>query len=206
MSNYTVFPSATDARNSPIRELAVHDESRAIESAILTAINQGLYQVTVSNGTPMTNSITSISARFTANLTTNTLVMANHGFNTGDAVTVSTTGTLPAPLVSSIYYYAIFVDDNNIRLAASLSDALLQRPVAIVLSNVGSGISTCNLYAASLDYYAAWQGTTLSNPQLLSPYNDQMNTVIAYFTNLGYTINRIINTSTNNTLSWSVQW
>jgi hypothetical protein len=70
----------------------------------------------------------------------------------------------------------------------------------------GSGPFSISKYTSSYDYFAAWQGTSISDAALIRPYQDQMNTVINYFTNLGYTINRQINTNTNNTLQWSVMW
>jgi hypothetical protein len=65
---------------------------------------------------------------------------------------------------------------------------------------------TISLYPASKDYYAAWKGTTISNDLLTRPYVDRMDTVIAYFTDLGYVINRQTNPATGNTIQWSVKW
>ena len=48
-------------------------------------------------------------------------------------------------------------------------------------------------------YYNAWQGTITDDPKV-----NQMQQVIDYFTNLGYTITR--KSSTGTELYWSVSW
>lgn len=48
---------------------------------------------------------------------------AAHGFNTGDLVQLTSSGTLPAGLALATDYYVIRVDANNIKLAASAKDA-----------------------------------------------------------------------------------
>ena len=71
---------------------------------------------------------------------------------------------------------------------------------------IGAGTMTISLYPASKDYFAAWKGTTISNDAFTRPYVDRMDTVIAYFTDLGYVINRQTNPATGNTIQWSVKW
>jgi hypothetical protein len=70
----------------------------------------------------------------------------------------------------------------------------------------GSGMFGVKPYPASRDYFKAWKSQPLSNEQLSRPYIERMDTVINYFTNLGYTINRITNASTNVTITWKIQW
>ena len=77
---------------------------------------------------------------------------------------------------------------------------------AVATLGTGTGTFTLNPYYNSRDYFAAWKGLSLTNSQLARPYNERMDTIVAYFTNLGYTINRLTNPATNNTLMWSVQW
>lgn len=73
---------------------------------------------------------------------------------------------------------------------------------------IGAGVGTFILspYYSSRDYFKAWKNQSLSNEQLARPYVERMDTIIAYFTNLGYNINRVTNTSTGNTFSWKIQW
>lgn len=127
----SVFVTASDARQSYPREIIVHDEARALESAILSAIKLGLFEVTVKDGTPMTNSVSAISDVWTVDTSNSQLFIPNHNFSTGDIVTVSSTIALPAPLSSASYYYIIYVDADHVKLASSLSDAISGRPISI---------------------------------------------------------------------------
>lgn len=148
MASSTIFITAAEARQNPLRERAVHDEARGIESAILDAVKLGLYEATVSDGTPMTTSTMAASEVWTIDPATDQIYIPNHGFGNGDAVTVSSTIALPAPLRSTSYYYVIYVDPDHIKLAATYADAVSGRPISIdvtagvtsvIVSNGGSG-------------------------------------------------------------------
>jgi len=206
-STSPVFFTATAARNSSLpREVTVHDEIRAIESAVLASINQGVYTVTVSNGTKMTYSNTVSPLTWTIDYTTGHITIINHPFNTGDTVKLNSTGTLPSGLTSTAYYYVVYIDTNTIMLASSYTNATLARPITVSVTDNGSGTLNMYYYPPSLDYFAVLNNMTVSNTQLSAPYSDQMNAVTSYFTNLGYSINQITNTTTNNTFSWVLQW
>lgn len=147
-TNYSVFITAQEARQNPIRERAVHDEARGIESSILDAVKIGLYETTISNGTPMTDSTTLVSEVWTIDPATDQLYIPHHPFSTGDTVTLSSTIALPSPLKSTSYYYVIYVDVDHIKLASSYKDAVSGRPISIdvtagvttiLLTNQGSG-------------------------------------------------------------------
>ena len=147
-TNYSVFITAQEARQNPIRERAVNDEARGIESAILDAVKIGLYEATISNGTPMTDSTSLVNEVWTIDPETDQLYIPHHPFANGDTVTVSSTIALPAPLKSTSYYYVIYVDTNHIKLATSYKDAMSGRPVsidvtagvtAVLMDNQGSG-------------------------------------------------------------------
>lgn len=64
------------------------------------------------------------------------LLIPSHGFSTGFKIRLTTTGTLPAPLMTATDYFVIKVDDNVIKLASSLSNALAG--TAIELEDEGS--------------------------------------------------------------------
>lgn len=131
----TIFITATEARQNPYRERAVHDEGRGIESDILDAVRDGLYNVTVSAGTPMTQSATIVSSVSNIDANDSTFYIPNHPFSQGDLVSVNSTGTLPYPLKSTSFYYVIYVDPNHVRLAETLKDANANRPISILVSN-----------------------------------------------------------------------
>ena len=70
----------------------------------------------------------------------------------------------------------------------------------------GSGIFSLTQYGISRDYYLVWKGLTPSSDLIVRPYDDRMNAVIKYFTDLGYTINREVNPATGNTMQWHILW
>ena len=73
---------------------------------------------------------------------------------------------------------------------------------------LGSGTGTLGIvkYTASRDYWMVWQQCAPSNRLLMRPYADQMNAVIKYFDDLGYTITRSTNPVTGNTIEWVIKW
>lgn len=67
-----------------------------------------------------------ITFTYTADSTTNYLTLGNTAsFPTGTPVVLSTTGTMPSPLVAGVTYYTIFVNSTNLMLAQSVNDALV---------------------------------------------------------------------------------
>lgn len=87
-----------------------------------------------------------ISFIYTANLGTNLLTLSANttAFPTGTPVVLTTAGTIPAPLVTGVTYYAIFISPNQIRLALSNANALANIP--IVLTSDGIPINTVTTY------------------------------------------------------------
>jgi hypothetical protein len=130
----SIFISATEARQNPIRERIVFDEGSAISSAVLDAVRNGFFNATISNTTTMTSttSLSAVVASFDSS--SSTFQIPNHNFNSGDAVYLSSTGELSGPLKTDTLYYAIYVDRNHIRLAVSRADALAARPAGISLT------------------------------------------------------------------------
>jgi len=76
---------------------------------------------------------------FTADAGTDQLTISSHGFiSSGHAVTVSSTGTLPTGLSASTTYYVIFIDQNTIKLASSLSNLNSLTPINITSAGTGT--------------------------------------------------------------------
>jgi hypothetical protein len=186
MASSTVFITATDARQNPIREHVVHDEARAIESAILDAVALGQFSTIVSDGTPMTQSTNVASPVITLDPTTSIFTVPNHGFSSGDAVKVNSTGALPAPLVSTGLYYVIFVDVNSVKLAASQSDALAGRPIPITVSE---GVTAVDMTEKGSGYFG--------NPSVTITGGDPTTpaTALAYLANYGSLASITVNSS-----------
>jgi hypothetical protein len=127
------FITAQEARNNIVKNIAVHGEICAIEHRVLMAAQRGELEVTVKDGTLMTNSMINISHVFGVDTASNTLLVPGHGFASGDIVQVNSTGTLPSPLQSNVYYYVIYVSADHIKLAASKTNATAGISIPIVI-------------------------------------------------------------------------
>ena len=53
----------------------------------------------------------------------------------------------------------------------------------------------------SVTYCNVWQGVTDDRAKFI-----QMNQIVTYFTDLGYSVERRINSSTSNTFKWIISW
>lgn len=96
---------------------------------LLSSLNQGLVYGGSSNV-------------FTANAVTDQLTVTSNTLNyqTGVPFTVTTTGTLPAPLTASTQYFAIRIDATHIKVATSYANAIAG--IAINITGAGSGTNT----------------------------------------------------------------
>ncbi len=85
-------------------------------------------------------SLTFSNITFTADSVTDKLTATAHGLQTGDGpLRVSNSGgALPGNLVAGVDYWAIFVDANNIKLAASLDCALQNFEIDLVSNGTGT--------------------------------------------------------------------
>lgn len=89
-----------------------------------------------------------------------TITIASHGYITGNKLTkITTDGTLPAGLDLLTAYYVIKVDDNTIKLAASLADA--KAGTAVDITDAGSSGATNTIDAPALGTVTA--GVWFSN-------------------------------------------
>ena len=148
------FVTATEARNNVVKDIAVHGEISALEMEVLLAVQRGDYQVTVDGESPMTVPPATAGQVFTVDAITNTLEIINHGFEQGQVVTVSSTQQLPSPLQPLTFYYVIYVDDNHIKLAATKTDAQLNRPISI---NIAPGVGYVTVTDPGSGYVTAPQ-------------------------------------------------
>lgn len=148
MTTTSWFVTATEARNNVIKDIAVHNEISALESAVLLAVQQGLYETTVTDSSLMTSSSTMTPITVTVNLD-GTFAYVNHAFVNGDAVQLSSNGVLPPPFNSTAFYYVIYVDANTFRLAASRADALALRPISV---SVSEGVTLVSVSSTGSGY------------------------------------------------------
>lgn len=96
-------------------------------------------------GTGSASTSNPISFNFTANVATDQVSFSSTAaFPTGTPVTLASTGTLPAPLVTGVTYYAINLTTTIIYLAASHDDAV--NGFVIPLTTTGTGIHTITTF------------------------------------------------------------
>ena len=206
----TYYINKTEARSMARADLTIYDEVNALMRQVIQDAGNGLYETTVSDGTTMTESTPTITITGTqANPTivgTPTLIIA------GTTITLGTSGTNLNSIISDIN------DSNTANLVASKNSSnnlvLTYTAPANTTWNVvvGAGTANASLGLAdnithtatnpdSVSYYQVWQGTIADRPK-----TDQMQQVILYFQNLGYTIDRLINSSTRKTFKWVITY
>jgi hypothetical protein len=84
-----------------------------------------------------------ISFNYTANAGTNLLTFADtSAFPTATPVTLSTTGSMPLPLVAGVTYYSIFRSGTTIQLALSAANAVNDVPIILTTNGTPTNIIT----------------------------------------------------------------
>lgn len=86
------------------------------------------------------------STTWTSVVATDVITLAaDLGLNTGDAVTLTTTGTLPPPFVSGTLYYWIRISGTTGKLAATQADATNNVPIDITVGGGGTHTMIVNI-------------------------------------------------------------
>ena len=199
----------TQARSHARSQLNIFDEVNTIMRKVIVASDAGDYSVTVDDGTTMTESTpTSTITGTQSNPTitgTPTLIIA------GVTITLGTSGTNLNAVVADINdagvtgLVASKDAGNNLVLSythpqqASWSVAIGSGTANADLGLTAGTTSATN--PSSVDYFSVWQGVTNDRAK-----TDQMNQVISYFENLGYTISRLTNSNTNKTFKWVISY
>ena len=91
----------------------------------------------------------SFADTFSADASTDTLAFAQaEPIDSGDGVTLNSTGTLPAPLSAATTYYSIRATDTTYQLATSVANAVAGVPIDITSAGTGTHTLTQADYAA----------------------------------------------------------
>jgi hypothetical protein len=205
----TYYINKTSARTIARADLTIFNETQALMKQVITDAGNGLYQTTVTDGTTMTESTPTITITGTvANPTVSSLETVILG---GQTVILGPSGTNLNAVIADIN------DANVSGLVASKNAAnnlvlTYTAPAATTWTFVlGAGTANTNLgltaqtYTASnpdsVAYYNVWSGTVADRAK-----SDQMNQVVKYFENLGYTIERLKNTTTNKNFKWVISY
>jgi hypothetical protein len=200
--------NAAQARSKASQDMIVYKETQSIMEAIITQSGLGNFEASVDDGTTMTISTPSVQKIGTVNNPTvsvgDTLIIDS------STVTLGTTGTSLNAIISDI-------NDAAIPGVTASKDAgylvLTKETTAGTTWSYEIGAGTANtalgvvagVYTlpnpTSIVYYTTWQGSTTNRA-----IQNQMEQVITYFSNLGYKIERLTNTSTTRTIKWYVYW
>tara|TARA_B100000809_G_C15040244_1_gene495283 strand:- start:47 stop:661 length:615 start_codon:yes stop_codon:yes gene_type:complete len=200
--------NASQARAQSQQDMIIYDEVQAIMKAVITASGSGLYETTVSDATTMTES-TPVQS-ITGSVSTPATTSGNTFIFNGTTVILGTSGTVFNGIVADIN------DAGITGLVASKVGGFLNleytAPAGLTWTyDIGAGTANTELgltagvvtmtTPTSITYYTVWQGTSTDRAKGL-----QMDEVIKHFGNLGYKLERTINTVTGTTLKWYIYW
>jgi len=200
--------NAAQARSKASQDMIVYKETQIIMEKVITESALGKFEGFVDDGTTMTISTPSVQKIGTVNAPT---------INVGDTfiidsqtVTLGTSGTSLNAIIADI-------NDANISGITASKDAgylvlTIEDAAGATWSyEIGAGTANTSLgfvagvytlpNPTSVNYFTVWQGTSTDRA-----IQNQMEQVIKHFTNLGYKIERLTNTSTNRTFKWYIYW
>lgn len=144
---------ATGAVTTTATQLVAAVNANVDAAALVLASGSGASPLTALSATPLAT-----GANSEVNLTDNTVTIPNNGYTTGFKVQLTTTGTLPSPLALATDYFLIVVDDNTVKFATSLANALAG--TAIDITDVGSDgavntVTGVALAGAQIEFFAS---------------------------------------------------
>ena len=205
------YINKNEARATARNDLTIFNEVQALMKQVITDAGNGLYQTIVSDGTTMTESTPVILLAGTVENPTisvgnDTLIIA------GQTITLGTSGlnlnAIMADINDALIPGLIAGKGNNkFRIFYTAPAATTWQVVigsgsanAALGINVAGGTLTA-INPDSIIYNNVWQGTGTDRAK-----TDQMNQVMSYFTNLGYTIDRQTNSLTGKTFKWVITY
>ena len=200
--------NAAQARSKASQDMIVYKETQAIMEAVITQSALGNFEAYVSDGTTMTISTPSIKKIGTVN--TPTITTGQTIIFDDQTITLGTTGTSLNAIVADINDAAISgltasKDAGYVVLTIEeTAGATWTYVIGAGTANAALGFSAGTYNApnpTSIPYFTVWQGTAEDRAA-----SNQMTQVIKHFTNLGYKIERLTNTSTNRTIKWYIYW
>ena len=201
--------NSTNARLLARADLTIFNETQALMKQVITDAGNGLYETTVSDGTEMTESTPIIT--ITGSVANPTITATPTVILGGQTVTLGTTGLSLNAVIADINDAAIpglvaskNAADNLVLTYTAPAATTWTFVVGAGTANVDLGLTAATSTATnptSVDYFNCWQGNVASRPK-----TDQMTQVMLYFRQLGYTIERLKNTSTGKTLKWVISY
>lgn len=200
--------NAAQARSKASQDMIVYKETQAIMEAVITESGLGNFEASIDDGTIMTISTPSVQKIGTVNNPTvnvgDTLIID------GNTITLGTSGTSLNAVISDINDAAVSgvtASKDAGYLVLSIEDsagATWSYEIGAGTANTSLGF-VAGVYTlpnpTSVGYYTAWQGTSTDRA-----IQNQMEQVIKHFSDLGYKIERLTNSSTNRTFKWYIYW
>jgi hypothetical protein len=200
--------NAAQARSKASQDMIVYKETQSIMEEVITQSGLGNFEASVDDGTTMTISTPSVQKIGTVNNPTvnvgDTLIID------GNTVTLGTTGTSLNAIIADINDAAVpgvTASKDAGYLVLTIEDsagATWSYEIGAGTANTSLGF-VAGVYSlpnpTSIDYYTSWQGTSTDRA-----IQNQMEQVIKYFSDLGYKIERLTNSSTNRTFKWYIYW
>lgn len=200
--------NAAQARSKASQDMIVYKETQAIMEEVITQSGLGNFEASVDDGTTMTISTPSVQKIGTVNNPTvnvgETLIID------GNTVTLGTTGTSLNAIIADINDAAVpgvTASKDAGYLVLTIEDSA----GATWSYEIGAGTANTSLgfiagvytlpNPTSVEYYTSWQGTSTDRA-----IQNQMEQVIKHFSDLGYKIERLTNSSTNRTFKWYIYW
>ena len=200
--------NAAQARSKASQDMIVYQETQTIMESVITESGLGKFEALISDGTTMTVSTPSTTATGTVN---NPTVSVGETFIfDSNTITLGTTGTSLNAVIADIN------DAGVTGLTASKDAGYLVLTIEDSIGStwsyeIGAGTAnaslgfTAGVYSlpdpTSLDYYTVWQGTSTDRA-----IQNQMEQVMKHFSDLGFKIERLTNSSTNRTFNWYIYW
>lgn len=205
--SYTI--NKTQARNIARADLTIFNETQALMKQVITDAGNGLYETTITDGTTMTESTPTIT--ITGSVANPTITATPTVILGGQTITLGTTGLSLNAVIADINdagvsgLVASKNATNNLVLTYTAPAATTWTfVVGAGTANADLGLTAATSTAtnpSSVTYFTTWDGSTQDRAK-----TDQMNQVELYFKNLGYTITRLKNTTTNKTFKWQITY
>lgn len=199
--------NAAQARAKASQDMIVYKETQSIMEEVITQSAAGKFEGYVDDGTTMTDSSPSTIKMGTQN--NPTITVGDTLIINSVTITLGTSGTNINAIVADINDAAVTgitasKDAGYLVLTIEASGSTWTYDIGAGTANTALGF-TAGTYSitnpTSVNYFNVWQGTATDRG-----LQNQMETVIKHFQNLGYKIERLSNATTGKTLKWYIYW
>ena len=205
----TVGLNAAQARAKSSQDMIIFEECNTIMKEIITASATGNFDILVSDLTTMTTSTPSVQKIGTINnpVVNNLDTLIINGQSVTLGVVANTLDGIIADINNANLPGIVATKDNNFLVlnidvhANSVWSCEIGAGTANSSLGFIQGVYSIPTNPESVQYFQSWQGALNDRAKI-----QQMNSVIKYFQNLGYKIERITNTTTGQTFKWHIYW